>query len=130
MANANADTLSHLPRALTGPDAPIPGEVTLLMDMMESSPTTPKHVRLMTGRNPVFSCVCEYIIGGWPGTLPQEEFKPFASRKQELSVHVGCVLWGARAVLPPQCRRQMVDMLHEGHPGIVMMKALAQSYMW
>ena len=79
---------------------------------------------------PVLSRIREYIIGGWPGTLPQEEFKPFASRKQELSVHVGCVLWGAQVVLPPQCRRQMVAMLNEGHPGIVRMNALARSYMW
>ena len=96
------------------------------MDTMESSPITPAHVRLMTGKDPMLSRVREYIIiGGWPGTLPQEEFKLFASHKQELGVHVGCVLWGARVVLPPQCRRQMVDMLHEGHPGIARMKALA-----
>ena len=83
------------------------------MDTMESSPITPTHVRLMTGpvdpvekgrreRDPVLSHFREYIIiGGWPGTLPQEEFKPFSNQKQELSVHVGCVLWGARLVLPP-----------------------------
>ena len=92
MANANAGTLSHLPRAQTGPDAPILGEVILLMDTMESSPITPMHVHLLRGRDPVLSRIHEYTIGGWPGTLPQEEFKPFASHKQELSVNVGCVL--------------------------------------
>ena len=92
MANANSNVLIRFPHALTGPDAPIPGEVTLLMDMMESSPITPTHVRLMTGRDPVLSRVHEYIIGGCPGISPQKEFKPFASGKQELSVHVGCVL--------------------------------------
>ena len=64
MPNANANVLSRLPHALTGLDAQIPGEVTLLMDTMESSPITPMHVWLMTGRDPVLSRVCENIIVG------------------------------------------------------------------
>ncbi|XP_060092566.1 LOW QUALITY PROTEIN: uncharacterized protein K02A2.6-like, partial [Heteronotia binoei] len=43
---------------------------------------------------------------------------------------VGCILWGSRVVVPPPLRRQVLEDLHETHPGIVRMKALARSYVW
>ncbi|XP_060089138.1 uncharacterized protein K02A2.6-like, partial [Heteronotia binoei] len=42
----------------------------------------------------------------------------------------GCILWGSRVVVPPPLRRQVLEDLHETHPGIVRMKALARSYVW
>ncbi|XP_060110918.1 uncharacterized protein K02A2.6-like, partial [Heteronotia binoei] len=50
--------------------------------------------------------------------------------KPELSTHKGCILWGSRVVVPPPLRRQVLEDLHETHPGIVRMKALARSYVW
>ena len=40
-----------------------------------------------------------------------------------------CVLWGIRVIVP-QKLRQALDMLPEGHPGIMRMKSLARSYIW
>jgi hypothetical protein len=48
----------------------------------------------------------------------------------ELSVQDNCILWGNRVVVPSQGRRQMVDELHDTHPGICKMKSLARSYLW
>ena len=33
-------------------------------------------------------------------------------------------------IIPPKYRAQLLEQLHEGHPGIVRMKALARSYIW
>ena len=39
-------------------------------------------------------------------------------------------MWGSRVIIPPKYRAQLLEQLHEGHPGIVRMKALARSYIW
>ncbi|XP_026566883.1 uncharacterized protein K02A2.6-like, partial [Pseudonaja textilis] len=41
-----------------------------------------------------------------------------------------CLLWGTRVVIPTSLRTRVLEALHEGHPGIVRMKALARSYVW
>ena len=51
-------------------------------------------------------------------------------RRYELSVQNGCVLWGSRVVVPPPGRAPILRLLHEGHPGISRMKALARSVVW
>ncbi|XP_026570688.1 uncharacterized protein K02A2.6-like, partial [Pseudonaja textilis] len=42
----------------------------------------------------------------------------------------GCLLWGTRVVIPTSLRTRVLEALHEGHPGIVRMEALACSYVW
>lgn len=48
----------------------------------------------------------------------------------ELSVHHGCLVWGSRVVIPARGREFLLSELHEGHPGVKRMKALARSYFW
>ena len=50
--------------------------------------------------------------------------------RDELSVQSGVVLRGARVVVPELARQHMLDGLHEGHPGICWMKALAREHLW
>ncbi|XP_029141278.1 uncharacterized protein K02A2.6-like, partial [Protobothrops mucrosquamatus] len=40
------------------------------------------------------------------------------------------LLWGSRVVIPALLRARILISLHEGHPGIVRMKALARSHLW
>ncbi|XP_022777921.1 uncharacterized protein K02A2.6-like [Stylophora pistillata] len=58
------------------------------------------------------------------------QVKNFTLRKDELTLQDGCLLWGSRVIIPPKYRTQLLEQLHEGHPGIVRMKALARSYIW
>ncbi|XP_060116324.1 uncharacterized protein K02A2.6-like, partial [Heteronotia binoei] len=62
--------------------------------------------------------------------LPETEFKPYKTRREELAAHKGCLLWGSRVVIPPPLQKRVLESLHETHPGIVRMKALARSYVW
>ncbi|XP_026526246.1 uncharacterized protein K02A2.6-like [Notechis scutatus] len=41
-----------------------------------------------------------------------------------------CLLWGDRVVIPGKLQERVLELLHEGHPGIVKTKALARSYAW
>ncbi|XP_015280720.1 PREDICTED: uncharacterized protein K02A2.6-like [Gekko japonicus] len=67
---------------------------------------------------------------GWPMGSMEHEFQPYKTRQNELSISKGCVLWGNRVVVPDTLRQQVLQSLHEGHPGIVQMKALARGYVW
>ena len=58
------------------------------------------------------------------------DIERYASKQLELSVHDGCVLWGNRVIVPPKGREAVLHELHEGHPGITKMKALARMYVW
>lgn len=47
-----------------------------------------------------------------------EELKPFVKRKTELSLQDGCIFWDSRVVVPPPGCSQIVEELHETHPGV------------
>ncbi|XP_026530779.1 uncharacterized protein K02A2.6-like, partial [Notechis scutatus] len=66
----------------------------------------------------------------WPEIEPNDTFKPFKNRQTELFSQKGCVLWGDRVIIPERLRNKVLKLLHDGHPGIVRMKALARSYAW
>jgi hypothetical protein len=70
-----------------------------------------------------------YVQNGWPSKV-EEELKGYAVHKDELSLQDGLLLCGARVVIPSKGRRQVLEILHESHPGISKMKALARSVVW
>ena len=71
-----------------------------------------------------------FILKGWPCKNSSEELNPYFTKRTELSIEDGCILWGARVVVPPQGRSKVLTELHEAHPGESRMKALARSYVW
>ena len=56
------------------------------------------------------------VLQGWESQL-DPEFKPYMQRRNALSVHNGCVLWGSHVVVPPPGRAPILKLLHEEHPG-------------
>lgn len=63
-----------------------------------------------------------FIQNGWKEKNNDEKLRPYFSRRSELSAPEGCILWGSRVVIPEPGREKLLDLLHEGHPGIVRMK--------
>ena len=63
-----------------------------------------------------------------PTTTKESLLHPYSNRKDELSAVDGCVLIGARVVIPPPGRDLVLKQLHETHSGITKMKSLARSY--
>ena len=127
--HGNADMLSRLPLPETPAKVPIPGETILLLDMLNSLPVTSEHIRQWTSKDPVVSKVKFMVQQGWQNSK-ETNLTPYQRRKNELSVHDGCLLWGTRVVVPPPGRARITQGLHEGHPGITRMKALARSFVW
>ena len=131
---ANVDALSRLP--LEEPamgEEPTQEESVLMMEVLErgSFPVSSDTVRKQTTRDPVLARVKNMVVhGNWDAAERSEDVRPYASRKWELSVQGDCVLWGSRVVIPKACREAVLEMLHEAHPGIDRMKALARSVVW
>ena len=128
--NANADAFSRLPLSDTPTSTPVPGETILLMELLENTPVRAEEIKKWTRRSPGLARVLNFIKQGWPSKCPDPALQPYFQRRDELSVQDDCILWGNRVVVPPQGRSQVVDELHETHPGICKMKSLARSYVW
>ena len=100
----------------------------LLLDMLNFLPVTSEHIRQWTSKDPVLSIKSKSWYSR-VGRIPKTQTLPPTRgvRKDELSVHNGCLLWGTRVVVPPPGRDKITRALHKGHPGITRMKALARS---
>ncbi|KAK3766196.1 hypothetical protein RRG08_017638 [Elysia crispata] len=55
---------------------------------------------------------------------------PFFRKREEISTEFGCLLWDSRVIVPSKLQHRIINELHEAHPGMVRMKALARSYVW
>lgn len=113
--HANADLLSRLPLPMSPTNVPQPAETVLLMEKLQSSPVMAVHIRKWISRDTVLSHVRNFVLKGWRSTT-EAALQPYQKRKDELSVHDGCLLWGCRVIVPPAGRQSVMDELHEGHP--------------
>ncbi len=128
--NGNADSLSRLPLPETPKTTPVPGNVINLLEHINNTPPDATKMKLWTERDPVLSRVKQYVLLGWPSTVRDAELQPYYFRRDELSVDAGCLLWGSRLIVPPQGREEIMNVLHDSHPGIVRMKGIARSHIW
>ena len=125
--HAKADTLSRLLCDIS----PMKEEAEMFFfSGLDELPVDSKDISRHTRKDPVLARVLEYTLVGWPNHVTEEELKQHFTRQNELTADQGCVLWGMRVIIPPLLRNRLLQGLHEEHPGIVAMKAIAQSYLW
>ena len=129
LEHSNADSLSRLPLPVAPSNVPEPAETVLLMEALTSTPLTAAKIKLWSRRDRILSKIIDLVLHGWQ-YLDDPDLKSCEHRKDELSVHDGCLLWGNRVVIPPTGRQQAMDLFHDGHPGASRMKSLARSYIW
>eukprot|EP00731_Ephydatia_muelleri_P003073 Em0001g3073a len=131
---SNADGLSRLPVEEAPKETFLPGEMVLTLGAFldEGCPVTVSSIRAWTAKDPILARVKGLILGGWPaGDIKLSgELRIYQQRAMELSVQDGCVMWGSRVVIPPVGCAHVLQLLHEGHPGITRMKALARGVVW
>ena len=126
----NADAFSRLPRPVTTTQDCQPEDLLQLVNHLSSTGVSASHIKEWTSKDPTLSRVLKFIMTGWPNYTLGAEYSPFTSRKCELSTLDGCILWGSRVIVPPQGRKSLLQELHQTHPGITKMKALARGYIW
>lgn len=130
--HGNADALSRSPLDVVDNDEL--DEIDLFYSaQFDTLPVTSEKIRYETQRDPVLSQVLDYVqSGSFPvkNSEVSDDLKPYMSRKDELSSHQGCVMWGNRVIIPPKLRDTVLNELHSGHMGTVKMKAQARSHFW
>ena len=99
------------------------------MENIHLSLVTARQIRQWMDRDSVLSNVRRLVQFGCE-TISDVSLKPFQQRKEELSVHDRCVLWGGRVIAPPAGHSVVLEVLHDGHPGVTKMKQLARSIVW
>ena len=129
-AHGNADALSRLPLPVEPAVEITPPELVLLTEHLNNSPVTADRIRVSTRRDPILAQVVQFLQRGWPHVQDNPKIKPYFAKKDELSLYDGCILWGMRIVIPAPDRDAVLMELHEGHPGMARMKALARMYVW
>ena len=101
----------------------------MLAEHLADSPVTADDIRTWTRKDNKFARVLQFLQQGWPKHT-EPELHSFATKQTELSAYEGCILWGTRVVVPPPGREAILRELHQGHPGMTRMKALARMYVW
>ena len=99
------------------------------MTELIQAPVTAKEIEKVSKRDPIISNVIDFVLCGWPSKV-NKQLQSYFCHNNELAVESSCLIWGNKVVLPFQLRGKILIELHENHPGIVRMKALAYSYMW
>lgn len=119
--------MSRLPIERSEATTPVTNSVMLLN--LENSPVTATEVENFSKKDPTISQAIHYTLHGWPIEV-EDNLKPFFIRRTELNCHLGCLQWGNRVIIPKELHKRVVEELHNSHPGISRMKALARSYIW
>lgn len=117
--------LSRLPLPVTRPE-PRATDI-FYFSQVDDAAVAAVQVRRATRNDPVLSVVMDIVMKGGSG-CDNPSFQPYLSRRAELSVQSGCLLWGRRVVISPSLRKLILRQLHAGHSGIVRMKEIARSY--
>ena len=104
--------------------------VDVMMIEMDRAPVSVVEVKRWSQNDLVIGNVIDVVQKGWASQEYPAGWKPFESQKEELSVIDGCLIWGSPVVVPSQGREWVLEELHQCHPGVNGMKALARSYVW
>ena len=100
--HANCDFLSRFP---VGTEE---SEDDGIVSYIEDIPVDSKDIAEATRRNPVLSKVYEYTLNGWPNHVSDNALKPYFSKKNELSVDNGVILWGLHVIIPDKFRDRLL----------------------
>ena len=90
--HGNADCMSRLLAPGLLEESPVPADVVLILEQLDTTPITSAMVREWTRKDPVLAQVVRLLEEGWPDTVKSEELSPYYPRCTELSLQNGCVL--------------------------------------
>lgn len=107
-----------------------PDECYVFSTVVDQLPVTAETIAKATNKDIVLTKVYEYTLSGWPKHCEEEELKPYWTRRLELSLENGCILWGRRVIIPQQCQQHILNELHDCHTGMSRMKSLGRSFVW
>ena len=100
----NADALSCLPLTDHPESIPKPPETIALLEHLARVPLAASQIKSMTDCDLTLAKVKQFTQTGWPTTVSDEQLQPYWSKRNEINVEDGILLWGSRVIVPPQAR--------------------------
>ncbi|KAL6724108.1 hypothetical protein Aduo_019035 [Ancylostoma duodenale] len=100
----------------------------VFINTIRALPVTADENKEATTNDRLLQLIKTYIKGKWPKSISNAEIQCFYNRRDSLSMLSRCLLLAERVVIPKNLQQRVLRQLHHGHPGIVLMKALARSY--
>ncbi|XP_055714762.1 uncharacterized protein K02A2.6-like [Phlebotomus papatasi] len=104
-----------------------------VQDAVSQLPVKFEMIKQATESSPTLQEVSGYIKGGWPASpknITSREVQSFYKVRDALSLMQNCVFYRDRLVVPETFRSRILVQLHESHPSMARMKALARSYVF
>ncbi|XP_055522952.1 uncharacterized protein K02A2.6-like [Wyeomyia smithii] len=77
--------------------------------------------------------VIQFIKNGWPSKKIESadsQILQFYQRRDAFSIVEGCIMYGERVLIPQVFRKQVLQQLHKGHPGVERMRSIARQYVY
>ncbi|XP_055680707.1 uncharacterized protein K02A2.6-like [Lutzomyia longipalpis] len=104
----------------------------LINDVNKKFPVTFKMLETATLSSPTLQEVAGYVRNGWPRSTANfsPEVANYHKFRDSLTLVQNCIVYRDRIVVPPTLRSAILKQLHDAHPGINRMKALARSYVF
>ena len=90
----------------------------------------PKELADATAVDPILKIVNTAVYAGWPKKKPEGELKSYYLLSEEISCVQGCLYREQRAIIPSSLRTRILQLAHEGHPGIVRTKSRLREAVW
>ena len=101
---------------------PLPPEIILLMEDLNTTPIIVERIRVWINSHPFCSHARQFVQSGWPDSIQDVQLKSFATNEDDLPVQDGYILWENRVDISKTGRDDMLRKLHEAHPGETRMR--------
>ncbi|GJQ70641.1 hypothetical protein Trydic_g23031 [Trypoxylus dichotomus] len=98
---------------------------------MHYLPVTNPKLQDATSSDKTLRAIIKYLQTYWPEKrqIPAD-LTTFYEKREELSYEERILLWKGRLCIPTSLRRDILEMLHDGHPGIRAMQSCARLHVY
>ena len=127
--NCPADSLSRLPLETSENTSPHHGK--LLHLRLQKLPISKHALKRETRNDKDFAKICQYLTTHWPNKENlQSNLTHYYEKRSELWLEEGILLWKGRICIPNILQSNILEMLHDGHPGATAMQSLARLHVY
>lgn len=92
-------------------------------------PVDKSRVLRYSKQDPVIRKLYACVRNGWK-SCNNTSIRKYAPYRQEFTIDQSLLYRGQRLLIPKAIQSEVLDSLHEGHPGIAAMKAMARQCVW
>ena len=127
--NLVSDFLSRLPLPESSPVVE-PYELIFNINTIEEKYISCNDIKIFTDADNDLKILKTYIKYGWPVRNDCKNIDIYKKYVSQMSTLKGCIIYNGRVLIPLKLRDKVIEILHEGHPGIVGMKSLVRGLVW